>query len=104
MSEHQKSQNKKELELYKRAVNQHKTDKNKVYSLHKPFTLCIAKGKPHKQYEFGNKAGLISTGQFVVKNKRGKKVRKDSRVIVAIKGFLENPFDGNTIEPLLNQM
>ena len=33
-----------------------------------------------------------------------KKVRKDSRVIVAIKGFLENPFDGHTIEPLLNKM
>ena len=33
-----------------------------------------------------------------------KKVRKDIRVIVAIKGFLENPFDGHTIEPLLNQM
>jgi hypothetical protein len=25
-------------------------------------------------------------------------------VIVAIQGFLENPFDGHTIEPLLNQM
>ena len=44
----------KSLELYKRAVNQQKTDKDKVYSLHKPFTKCISKGKPHKPYEFGN--------------------------------------------------
>jgi IS5 family transposase len=104
MSDSQKKQYEKDLELYQCAVNQEKTDKDKVYSLHKPFTRCIAKGKPHKQYEFGNKVGLISTGQFVVKNKQGKKDIKDRRVIVAIKGFLENPFDGHTIEPLLDQM
>ena len=104
MNETQKKRYEKELALYQRAVNQQKNDKDKVYSLHKPFTRCIAKGKPHKQYEFGNKVGLISTGQFVVKNKAGKKVKKDRRVIVAIKGFLENPFDGHTIEPLLNQV
>jgi len=104
MSETQKKKYEKDFELYQRAVNQEKTDKNKVYSLHKPFTRCISKGKPHKQYEFGNKVGLISTGQFVVKNKQGKKVIKDRRVIVAIKGFLDNPFDGHTIEPLLDQM
>lgn len=34
---------------------QQKDDKEKIYSLHKPFTRCIAKGKAHKQYEFGNK-------------------------------------------------
>jgi IS5 family transposase len=73
-------------------VNQQKTDKNKVYSLHKPFTECIAKGKAHKPYEFGNKVGLITGG------KNGKKI------ILAIKGFLGNPFDGHTIEPLLQQM
>jgi IS5 family transposase len=73
-------------------VNQQKTDKNKVYSLHKPFTECIAKGKVHKPYEFGNKVGLITGG------KNGK------RIILAIKGFLGNPFGGHTIEPLLQQM
>jgi IS5 family transposase len=104
MSESQKEKYAKELELYTRSVNQERTDKNKVYSLHKPFTRCISKGKPDKQYEFGNKVGLISAGQFVVKNKAGRKITKDSSVIVAIKGFPENPFDGHTIEPLLNQM
>ena len=83
---------KKDIELYHRAVNQQKNDRNKVYSFHKPFTKCIAKGKPHKQYEFGNKVGLITGG------KKGKKI------ILAIKAFTENLFDGHTIEPLLNQL
>jgi IS5 family transposase len=33
------------LELFKRAANQQKHDADKIYSLHKPFTKCIAKGK-----------------------------------------------------------
>ena len=82
----------KSLELYKRAVNQQKNDKDKVYSLHKPFTKCISKGKPHKPYEFGNKVGLITTG------------KKGRKVILAVKAFLENVFDGHTIEPLINQV
>ena len=65
---------------------------DKVYSLHKPFTRCIAKGKPHKPYEFGNKVGLITTG------------KKGRKIIIAVKAFLGNPFDGHTIEPLLNQV
>ena len=85
MTEGQKIFYKNELELYKRAVNQQKNDKNKVYSYHKPFTQCIAKGKPHKQYEFGNKVGLITGG------------KKGRKIILAIKAFLENPFDGHTI-------
>jgi len=92
MTEEQKSHCKNDLELYKRAVNQQKNDKKKVYSLHKPFTDCISKGKAHKKYEFGNKVGLITGG------KKGKKI------ILAIETFLDNPYDGNTIEPLLNQM
>jgi IS5 family transposase len=81
-----------DLDLYKRAVNQQKADKDKIYSLHKPFTRCIAKGKVHKPYEFGNKVGLITT------SKKGRKI------IVAVKAFVDNIFDGHTIEPLLNQM
>ncbi|MCL2651927.1 MAG: IS5 family transposase [Candidatus Azobacteroides sp.] len=92
MSSVQQSFYKKDIELYKQAVNQQKNDKNKVYSLHKPFTKCISKGKPHKQYEFGNKVGLITTG------KQGRKI------IIGVKAFIENLFDGHTIEPLLNQL
>ena len=92
MTEEQKLRYKKEIDFYKRAVNQQKNDIKKIYSLHKPFTECIAKGKAHKKYEFGNKVGLVTGG------KKGKKI------ILAIMGFIGNPYDGHTIEPLLNQM
>lgn len=69
-----------------------RNDKNKVYSLHKPFTECISKGKTSKPYEFGNKVGLITGG------------RKGNKIILAIRGFIGHPYDGHTIEPLLHQM
>jgi len=80
------------LELYQRAVNQKPTDHNKVYSLCKPFTRCMSKGKAHKQYEYGNKVGIIVTGN------------KGRKIITAVKAFLDTPYDGHTIEPLLEQM
>ena len=92
MDDRQKARYQEDLSLYKRVVNQKRTDKDKVYSLHKPFTRCIAKGKAHKRYEFGNKVGLITTGN------------KGRKIITAIKAFLENPYDGHTIDPLLAQM
>jgi IS5 family transposase len=92
MDESQRAQYADELIKYKRVITQQKSDKEKIYSLHKEFTKCISKGKAHKQYEFGNKVGLITSG------KKGKKI------IVAIRGFLENVFDGHTIDPLLKQM
>ena len=81
---------KKELEFYKQVIAQKRTDKNKIYSLHKPFTCCIAKGKAHKQYEFGNKVGLIATSKTLI--------------ITAIKSFAGNPHDSKTIESLLEQV
>lgn len=79
-----------ELALYKKVLSQKRNDKDKIYSLHKPFTACIAKGKVHKPYEFGNKVGLITTAK--------------TTIITAIKSFGGNPHDSKTIEPLLNQM
>jgi IS5 family transposase len=80
------------LALYFRAANQQPHDRDKVYSLHKPFTRCISKGKAHKQYEFGNKVGIIVTGN------------KGRKIITAVTAFKDTPFDGHTIEPLLEQM
>jgi len=79
-----------DLKLYRKVIQQRKDDKNKIYSLHKPFTCCIAKGKMHKPYEFGNKIGLM--------------VNPKSLVILAIESFTGNPHDSQTIEPLLNQI
>ena len=81
---------KQELDLYWKILNQKRTDTNKIYSIHKPFTACIAKGKAHKKYEFGNKIGLTTTYK--------------SLIITAIKSFEGNPHDSKTIEPLLDQM
>lgn len=90
LSEEALSEHQEKLALYQKVLAQKRTDKDKVYSLHKPFTCCIAKGKAHKQYEFGNKVGLIATGKELI--------------ITAIKSFQGNPHDGKTIEPLLKQM
>ena len=79
-----------EFELYYEILNQKRTDKNKIYSIHKPFTSCIAKGKAHKQYEFGTKIGLNTTFKTLI--------------ITAIKSFDGNPHDSKTMEPLLQQM
>ncbi len=77
-----------ELLLYQKILNQKKQDKNKTYSIHKPFTASIAKGKAHKQYEFG--IGIM--------------VNPKSLVILAVKSYEDNPHDSRTIEPLLDQI
>ena len=80
------------MTLYTKVVTQKRNDADKIYSIHKPFTRCIAKGKAHSQYEFGNKVGLITTAN------------KGKKIILGIKAFLQTPYDGHTIEPLLEQM
>ena len=42
------------LQLANRLHAQKRHDKNKLYSIHEPSVRCIAKGKVHKRYEFGN--------------------------------------------------
>jgi IS5 family transposase len=44
--------------FYQQVLAQQPKDKNKIYSLHEPDVYVIAKGKDHKQYEYGNKVGL----------------------------------------------
>jgi len=66
---------------------QKKHDKNKVYSLHEPGALCIAKGKAHKKYEFGRKASIA--------------MLRDSGVIVSAVSFDENLYDGDTLSDTL---
>lgn len=79
-----------QLNLFERVLNQGRESKDKIYSLHKQFTSCIAKGKAHKKYEFGNKVGLM--------------LNPKELVILGIQAFSGNPHDSKTIEPLLNQM
>jgi IS5 family transposase len=79
-----------QFSLFERVVNQSRKDKNKVYSLHQPQVLCIAKGKAHKKYEFGSK---VCFG-----------VTKKSGIIVAVKNFAKNLYDGDTLEDTIKQM
>ena len=78
------------MKLAGRVLTQQRGDKDKVYSLHKPFTCCIAKGKSHRPYEFGNKVGII--------------VNPNRRMILSVGVFPGNPNDGKTIAPLLEAM
>lgn len=78
------------MALYGLVPGQTRTSKDKVDSLHKPHTACIAKGKASHEYEFGKKAELVCTARY--------------QIILAIKAFEGNPHDGRTIGPLLEQM
>ena len=80
----------KELDLYHRAVTQERQDKNKLYSLHEPGVCCIAKGKEHKKYEFGAKAAITMT--------------KTTCIIVGVKSFSRNEYDGDTLKSILPQV
>ena len=76
-----------EFALYRQVINQERQDKNKVYSLHEPAVACISKGKEHKKYEFGAKAAIAMT--------------KTSCIIVGVKSFSRNEYDGDTLKALL---
>lgn len=82
MDAFQQKQYGKDLELYLCVINQERSDKNKVYSLHEPEVQCISKGKEHKKYEFGNKSAIGKTG---------------SGLIVSALSFRGNPYDGHTL-------
>ena len=71
-------------------LEQKRYDKKKVYSLHDPEVLCIAKGKAHKKYEFGRKASVT--------------MLRDSGVIVSAVSFKNNLYDGDTLKPALEQV
>jgi IS5 family transposase len=77
------------LGLVERLLAQQPQDNNKLYSLHAPEVVCIAKGKAHKRYEFGCKVGIAAT------NREG--------LFLAAKAFADNPYDGHTLQATLDQ-
>ena len=77
------------LDRIERIRVQQRHDKRKVYSVHAPEVECIAKGKAHKQYEFGVKVGLVSTSK--------------GNWIVGAQAFPGNPYDGHTLQESLAQ-
>lgn len=79
-----------EIELFEKILEQKKDSNNKIYSLHKPFTKCISKGKAHKPYEFGHKVGIT--------------IGEKKLIITSVETFEENLHDSKTIEPLIEKM
>ena len=77
------------LELAHRILTQEKDSKNKIYSIHEPQVECIAKGKAHQRYEFGTKAGFVTSAR--------------SNWILGALGFKGNPYDGHTLKAELLQ-
>ena len=90
LSQEALSKYEEDLSLYHKVLTQKKYDKDKIYSLHKPYTSCIAKGKAHKKYEYGNQIGLV--------------VNPKSLLVLGIASSAGNPHDSKTIAPLLSQM
>ena len=76
-----------QLIIFKKVLSQQKNDKNKIYSLHEPEVGCIAKGKAHKQYEFGSKASFALLPR--------------SNIVVGVVNYPGNPHDSKTLEDTL---
>ena len=79
-----------ELGKAERLLAQKRDSKNKLYSLHAPEVECISKGKAHRRYEFGVKAGIATTNR--------------SNFVVGGTALPGNPYDGHTLLESLNQV
>ena len=80
----------KDFALYEKVLAQQPKDKNKIYSLHEPHVYCIAKGKDHVQYEYGNKVSVASTAK--------------SNIIVGVVSHPKNIHDSHTLEDVLEHI
>jgi len=81
-----------------RLLSQERNSKNKIYSVHAPEVGCICKGKAHKRYEFGcpERDGLCHKVSMVTSSK--------GNWILAIEAVHGNPYDGHTLESILDQV
>lgn len=65
-------------------LREYRKNNKYIYSLHAPEVECIGKGKAHKPYEFGNKVSIATNFS--------------ANLVLAIKSFHGNPYDGHTLE------
>ena len=79
------------VELSKKLIAQDKDTpgREKIYSVHEPQVECIAKGKVHKRYEFGVKAGFVTASR--------------TNWVLGAMALPGNPYDGNTLAQMLKQ-
>ncbi len=78
------------LLIFNQILSQERYSKDKIYSIHEPHVKCIAKGKETKKYEYGNKVSIAKT--------------RKSGIIVGALSFLDNVYDGATLESQLSQI
>jgi IS5 family transposase len=78
------------LGIVTKILGQKPTSKHKIYSVHAPEVVCIAKGKARVKYEFGSKVSVASAvkGSWVI----------------GVNSFPSAPFDGHTIPDVLMQI
>jgi len=76
--------------LYERILKQQIKDTDKIYSLHEPQVYCVAKGKDHRQYEYGSKASIASTAR--------------SNIIVGVVSHEQNLHDSHTLPEILKHV
>ena len=78
------------LPLADRLLAQQPHDHHKLYSIHAPEVVCLAKGKPQRPYEFGCKVSVSTTA-------------RDNWVVGAL-ALSGNPYDGHTLNQVLPQV
>ena len=78
------------LKLADRLLVQQREDHHKLYSIHEPDVVCLAKGKPHRPYEFGCKVSVSTTA-------------RDNWVVGAL-ALSGNRYDGHTLADALQQV
>lgn len=78
------------LALFQQVLDQKRSDKDKIYSLHEPHVYCMSKGKAHKKYEYGSKVSIAIT--------------KTSGIIVSAMNLEKNQYDGKTLPDVLDDI
>ena len=78
------------LKLADRLLVQQREDHHTLYSIHELAVVCLAKGKPHRPYEFGCKVSVSTTAC--------------RNWVVGALALPGNPYDGHTLNPALAQV
>ncbi|MCA3457044.1 MAG: IS5 family transposase, partial [Rhodobacter sp.] len=78
------------LALVSHLLHQPPKGADKIYALHEPEVDCISKGKARVRYEFGCKVSVTTT--------------LDEGLVVGMRSFPGNPYDGHTLRQALEQV
>jgi IS5 family transposase len=78
------------LALVSQLLHQQPKGGNKIYALHETEVNCVSKGKARVRYEFGCKVSVATT--------------LDEGIVVGMRSFAGNPYDGHTLKEALEQV